>query len=64
MLPAKFHRRIQNEKKILKQIADEATNMHNDIKKESVMRKEKMQDLEDCIQQDTEMTTRFLDKFE
>lgn len=41
--------RITNEKKILKEIADESTNMLNDIKKESIMRQEKMQDLDDFL---------------
>lgn len=56
--------RIANEKKILKEIADESTNMQNDIKKESIMRQEKMQDLDDFLTQDTELTTKFLEKFE
>lgn len=30
--------RVVNEKKILRQIADESLNMQNDIKKESIMR--------------------------
>jgi len=38
--------------------------MQNDIKEESKNRKEKMQDLDDFLTQDTEMTTKYLDKFE
>ena len=38
--------------------------MHNDIKKESIMRQEKMQELDDFLTQDTELTTKFLDNFE
>ena len=56
--------RIANEKAILKEIANESTNMQNDIQEESVNRQEKMQDLEDFITQDTELTTKFLEKFE
>lgn len=38
--------------------------MMDSIKNEEKMRKERMQELEDFINQDTELTTKFLDKFE
>mmetsp|Transcript_12998 Transcript_12998/g.9402 ORF Transcript_12998/g.9402 Transcript_12998/m.9402 type:complete len:89 (+) Transcript_12998:499-765(+) len=38
--------------------------MRDDIAKESASRKEKMQDLDEFIEQDTQLTTKFLDKFE
>ena len=56
--------RIAGEKKVLKQIHDESTNMQNDIKKESLLRQEKMGDLDDFLTQDTDMTTKFLENFE
>lgn len=56
--------RIAGEKKVLKQIHDESTNMQNDIKRESLNRQEKMGDLDDFLTQDTDLTTKFLEKFE
>ena len=56
--------RIAGEKKVLRQIQDESTNMQNDIKRESILRQEKMGDLDDFLTQDTSMTTKFLEKFE
>lgn len=56
--------RIAGEKKVLKQIHDESTNMQNDIKKESLLRQEKMGDLDDFLTQDTNLTTKFLENFE
>jgi hypothetical protein len=41
--------RVTNEKAILRQIADESTNMQNDIVQESIQRQEKLQDLEDFL---------------
>jgi hypothetical protein len=38
--------------------------MQNDIKKESILRQEKMGDLDDFLTQDTSLTTKFLEKFE
>lgn len=38
--------------------------MQNDITQESIQRQEKMQDLEDFLSQDTELTTKFLETFE
>ena len=38
--------------------------MQNDIQEESVNRQEKMQDLDDFLTQDTELTTKFLETFE
>ena len=55
--------RIAGEKKVMRQILDESTNMQNDIKKESVLRQQKMGDLDDMLTQDTDMTTKFLEKF-
>jgi len=56
--------RIAGEKKVLRQIHDESTNMQNDIKKECILRQEKMGDLDDFLTQDTNLTTKFLEKFE
>ena len=55
--------RIAGEKKVMRQILDESTNMQNDIKKESVLRLQKMGDLDDMLSQDTDITTKFLEKF-
>jgi len=55
--------RIAGEKKVMRQILDESTNMQNDIKKESVLRQQKMGDLDDMLTQDSAMTTKFLEKF-
>jgi hypothetical protein len=41
--------RIAGEKKVMRQILDESTNMQNDIKKESVLRQQKMGDLDDML---------------
>ena len=38
--------------------------MQNDIKKESLLRQEKMGDLDDFLTQDTSLTTKFLENFE
>lgn len=38
--------------------------MQDDIRLETKLRKEKMQELDDFLTQDTELTTKFLDKFE
>ena len=38
--------------------------MQNDIIKESINRQEKMTDLDEFLTQDTELTTKFLEKFE
>jgi len=38
--------------------------MQNDIKKEHEMRQQRMQDLDDQLTQDTDLTNRFLDNFE
>jgi len=38
--------------------------MQNDIKKESLLRQEKMGDLDDFLTQDTTLTTKFLENFE
>jgi hypothetical protein len=35
--------------------------MQNDIKQETLMRKERMQDLDDFLEQDTKLTTKFLE---
>ena len=53
-----------NERKILSDIANESTNMQNDIKRENILRVEKMTDLDDFLTQDTELTTKFLEGFE
>jgi hypothetical protein len=56
--------RVAGEKRMLRQIHDESTNMQNDIKKESLNRQEKMGDLDDFLTQDTTLTTKFLENFE
>lgn len=56
--------RVAGEKKVLREIHEESTNMQNDIKKESVLRQQKMGDLDDMLTQDTDMTTKFLEKFQ
>lgn len=38
--------------------------MQNDIKKEHEMRQQRMQDLDDQMTQDTDLTNKFLDNFE
>jgi len=38
--------------------------MQNDIKRECILRQEKMGDLDDFLTQDTSMTTKFLENFE
>jgi DNA-directed RNA polymerase subunit F len=38
--------------------------MQNDIKRECILRQEKMGDLDDFLTQDTSITTKFLEKFE
>ena len=55
--------RIANEKKIIQQIKDESQNMQNDIKNESEMRKQRLQDLDDQMTQDTDLCNKFLDNF-
>ena len=37
--------------------------MQNDIKKESEMRKQRLQDLDDQMTQDTDLCNKFLDNF-
>jgi hypothetical protein len=41
--------RIAGEKKVTREILDESTTMQNDIKKECLMRQEKMGDLDDFL---------------
>eukprot|EP00355_Strombidium_rassoulzadegani_P006638 CAMPEP_0168625392 /NCGR_PEP_ID=MMETSP0449_2-20121227/9978_1 /TAXON_ID=1082188 /ORGANISM="Strombidium rassoulzadegani, Strain ras09" /LENGTH=129 /DNA_ID=CAMNT_0008667125 /DNA_START=121 /DNA_END=507 /DNA_ORIENTATION=+ len=56
--------RIQNEKKIMQQIQEESQNMQDDITNEHKMRQQRMQDLDDQMTQDTDLTRSFLDRFE
>ena len=56
--------RVANEKKVMQSIRDESQNMQDDIKNENKMRKKRMQDLDDQMTQDTDLTRRFLDNFE
>jgi hypothetical protein len=56
--------RITNEKKVIQEIKDESQNMQDDIAKEHRMRQERMQDLDDQMTQDTDLTDRFLDNFQ
>ena len=56
--------RITQEKKVIQEIKDESNNMQSDIKKEHQMRQQRMQDLDDQLTQDTDLTNKFLDNFE
>ena len=56
--------RITNEKKVMQEIRDESRNMQDDIIKEHEMRQQRMQDLDDQMTQDTDLTSRFLDNFD
>jgi|TARA_B110000285_G_C14602596_1_gene371358 hypothetical protein len=56
-------KRIAGEKKVMQEIRQESTNMQNDIKKEHEMRQQRMQDLDDQMTQDTNLTSKFLDNF-
>ena len=56
--------RITQEKKVIQEIKDESNNMQNDIKKEHEMRQQRMQDLDDQLTQDTDLTNKFLNNFE
>ena len=53
--------RVANEKSILKQSEEQSEKMQEDIRTETRLRKERMQDLDDFLTQDTELTTKFLD---
>ena len=52
--------RITQEKKVIQEIKDESNNMQSDIKKEHEMRQQRMQDLDDQLTQDTDLTNKFL----
>jgi len=56
--------RTGNEKKIVANIAAECNQMHDDIKTEKRLRQERLQDLDDMLTQDTDLTNKFLDNFE
>jgi len=56
--------RIANEKQIVSDIAKECNQMHADIQTEKESRKQRLQDLDDMLTQDTDLTNKFLDNFE
>ena len=56
--------RITQEKKVIQEIKDESNNMQSDIRKEHQMRQQRMQDLDDQLTQDTDLTNKFLNNFE
>ena len=56
--------RIANEKQIVADIDTECKNMHKEIQDEKASRKQKLQDLDDMLTQDTDLTNKFLNKFE
>ena len=55
--------RVTNEKKVISEIKQESKNMQDDIANEHKMRQERMQDLDDQMTQDTDLTNRFLNNF-
>jgi len=56
--------RIANEKQIVADIDRECKQMHTDIENEKASRKQRLQDLDDMLTQDTDLTNKFLNKFE
>ena len=56
--------RIANEKQIVADIDRECKQMHTDIDNEKASRKQRLQDLDDMLTQDTDLTNKFLNKFE
>jgi len=56
--------RIANEKQIVADIGKECDQMHADIENEKASRKQRLQDLDDMLTQDTDLTNKFLDNFE
>lgn len=63
-LVAEKKKRIASEKMVIQQIKDESHNMQEDIKKEHESRQQRMQDLDDQMTQDTDLTNKFLLTFE
>ena len=56
--------RIANEKQIVADIDDECNKMHQEIDDERKSRKKRLGDLDDMLTQDTDLTNKFLNKFE
>ena len=56
--------RITNEKQIIADIDSECRKMHQEIDDERKSRKKRLTDLDDMLSQDTDLTNRFLNKFE
>lgn len=56
--------RLSNEKKIEGDIAHECEQMYTDIAEERRLRIKRLGDLDDMLTQDTDLTNKFLDKFE
>jgi len=56
--------RVANEKKVVADIEHECEQMYADIAEERRLRIKRLGDLDDMLTQDTDMTNKFLDKFE
>ena len=56
--------RVANEKKIIQDIELECNQMHADIEEEKRLRKKRLNDLDDMLTQDTDLTNKFLNNFE
>ena len=56
--------RIANEKQIVSDINNECNKMHQEIDDERKSRKKRLQDLDDMLTQDTDLTNKFLNNFE
>lgn len=56
--------RIANEKQVVADIARECAAMHSDIRSEKASRKKRLQDLDEMLTQDTDLTNKFLLNFE
>lgn len=56
--------RITNEKIIVGEIDSECKQMHDDIQKEKASRKERLGNLDAMLSQSTDLTNKFLNKFE
>ena len=56
--------RIANEKQIIAEIDKECKQMHDDIKNERESRIDRLNDLDDMLSQNADLTSKFLDNFE
>ena len=55
---------MANEKKIVQEIEQECNQMYADIDEERRLRKKRLNDLDDMLTQDTDLTNKFLNNFE